>query len=162
MSPRPSPNPARPATPSAPPSAPPNAPPSAPEPPRELKELSAAEGAPSGEVTPQDASAPPLSTPSCGACAAPQHPSHRAELSRLRRIKGQLEGVERMIEEGRYCPDILVQTRAVSAAVRALEAALLQRHINHCVRDALLSGDEGEREAKVAELIEIFSRRLER
>ena len=51
-------------------------------------------------------------------CHAEQadHPNHRAEISRLKRIKGQLDGIERMIEEGRYCPDILVQTRAVTAA----------------------------------------------
>lgn len=104
-----------------------------------------------------DAPAPP-----CGACAPPAAPSHRAELSRLRRIKGQLNGVERMIEEGRYCPDILAQTRAVTAAVRAFETALLERHVNHCVREAFLGADEAEREAKVTELIEIFSRRLER
>jgi DNA-binding FrmR family transcriptional regulator len=65
-----------------------------------------------------------------------------------------------MILEGRYCPDILVQTRAVSAAVRSLEASLLERHINHCVQRAFLSDDEADREAKVAELISIFTKRL--
>lgn len=103
---------------------------------------------------------PPRARP----CHAEQadHPNHRAEISRLKRIKGQLDGIERMIEEGRYCPDILVQTRAVTAAVRALEAALLERHVNHCVREAFLSSDEADRQAKVAELMEIFARRLER
>ena len=95
-------------------------------------------------------------------CASNHSPSHRAELSRIRRIAGQLSGIERMILEGRYCPDILIQTRAVSAAVRSLEASLLRRHIQHCVQGALLSEDEGEREAKVDELIEIFAKRLER
>lgn len=67
-----------------------------------------------------------------------------------------------MINEGRYCPDILVQTRAVSAAIRALETSLLERHINHCVQDAFMSDDETERESKVQELIEIFAKRLDR
>ena len=100
------------------------------------------------------------STHQSGACASA--PSHRADLSRLRRISGQLSGIERMIEEGRYCPDILVQTRAVSAAIRSLETSLLERHINHCVQAAFVSDDEAEREAKVSELIEIFSKRLDR
>ena len=98
----------------------------------------------------------------CSDQAEPTRPSHRSELSRLRRISGQISGIERMIEEGRYCPDILVQTRAVSAAIRSLETSLLERHINHCVHDAFLSNDDAEREAKVSELIAIFAKRLER
>jgi DNA-binding FrmR family transcriptional regulator len=89
-------------------------------------------------------------------------PNHRAEQHRLKRIRGQLEGIGRMIEEGRYCPDILIQTRAVTAAVRALEASLLERHLNHCVQAAFNSDDPADREAKVSELMEIFSNRLSR
>ena len=95
-------------------------------------------------------------------CASSNSPNHRAELSRIRRIAGQLSGIEKMILEGRYCPDILIQTRAVSAAIRSLEASLLRRHIQHCVQGAFLSEDEIERETKVSELIEIFAKRLER
>lgn len=91
-----------------------------------------------------------------------QNPSHRAELTRLRRISGQVSGVERMILEGRYCPDILMQTRAISAAIRALEASLLERHITHCVQGAFLSEDEVDRTKKIHELIEIFGKRLDR
>ena len=94
--------------------------------------------------------------------ASDTHPDHSAELSRIRRISGQLSGVERMINEGRYCPDILMQTRAISAALRGLEASLLERHIKHCVQGAFASQDEAERELKVTELIEIFKKRLER
>ena len=89
-------------------------------------------------------------------------PDHRAELRRLSRIKGQLDRVGRMIVEGRYCPDILVQTRAVCAAVRSLETALLSRHLSHCVLQAFTHADPNEREAKTAELLEIFAKRLER
>ena len=99
----------------------------------------------------------------CGGCEATQkHPDHRAELSRIRRISGQLSGVERMILEGRYCPDILTQTRAISAALRGLEASLLERHIRHCVQGAFTSEDEVERDVKINELIELFKKRLER
>ena len=52
-------------------------------------------------------------------------PDHRAEISRIRRISGQLNGIENMILEGRYCPDILMQTKAISSALRSLEASLL-------------------------------------
>lgn len=101
-------------------------------------------------------------TEECEGCEAQSSPNHRAELSRLHRIAGQISGIEQMILEGRYCPDILVQTRAVSAAIRALEASLLERHINHCVHKAFISEDEVAREAKVAELISIFTKRLDR
>ena len=90
------------------------------------------------------------------------HPDHRKELARINRIKGQLDGVQRMIIEKRYCPDILNQTKAIVSAVRSLEAALLQRHLEHCVSHAFDTGDEQQREQKLQELIEIFSKRLAR
>jgi DNA-binding FrmR family transcriptional regulator len=65
-----------------------------------------------------------------------------------------------MIEEGRYCPDILIQTRAVTSAIRSLEASLLERHLNHCVRSAFQSEDDNARQAKLAELVEIFRSRI--
>ena len=98
----------------------------------------------------------------CESCHEQKHPDHKAELSRLRRISGQVSGVEKMILEGRYCPDILMQTRAISAAIRSLEASLLKRHINHCVSNALHADDVNDREAKIAELVDIFAKRLER
>ncbi len=90
------------------------------------------------------------------------HPDHSAELRRVKRIKGQLAGIERMIEERRYCPEILVQTQAAAAAIRALEAELLRGHLNHCVSVAFQSDDETARAEKLSELIEIFNRRLPR
>jgi CsoR family transcriptional regulator, copper-sensing transcriptional repressor len=89
-----------------------------------------------------------------------KHPDHRRELIRINRIKGQLEGVQRMIVDKRYCPDILVQTKAIVSAVRSLEASLLQRHLEHCVAHAYDSKDEEQRERKLQELIEIFTKRL--
>ena len=89
-----------------------------------------------------------------------QHPDHKADLHRLKRINGQVEGIGRMIVENRYCPDILVQTRAVMSAIRSLEASLLERHLNHCVRSAFESEDENESKAKVSELVDIFRSRI--
>ena len=97
-----------------------------------------------------------LDTSSCSSSG----PSHKADLHRLKRIIGQIEGIGRMIEEGRYCPDILIQTKAVTSAVRSLEASLLERHLNHCVRSAFQSEDESESQAKLSELMEIFRSRM--
>ena len=89
-------------------------------------------------------------------------PDHSAELRRIKRIKGQLAGIERMIEERRYCPDILVQTQAAAAAIRSLEAELLRSHLNHCVSEAFDANNAQARDEKISELVEIFSRRLPR
>ena len=91
-----------------------------------------------------------------------KHPDHRRELARINRIKGQLDGVQRMIIEQRYCPDILNQTKAIVSAVRSLEASLLQGHLEHCVAHAFESGDQQQQDRKLQELIEIFSKRLAR
>jgi len=90
----------------------------------------------------------------------PGHADHARELARIKRIRGQLEGVQKMIEEGRYCPDILSQTRAISSAIRSLEVALLENHLNHCVKKAFGSKDGVEREDKIRELLELFAKRL--
>ena len=88
-----------------------------------------------------------------------QHPDHNAELRRIKRIIGQLEGVQKMIVDRRYCIDILNQTKAISSAVHSLEASLLEKHLHHCVSDAF-SATEQEREKKIKELLGIFQKRL--
>jgi len=90
-------------------------------------------------------------------CCA-DNPDHSSQINRIRRMIGQLEGVQRMIEERRYCPDILTQTRAVSSAVHALEASILETHLRSCVTEALIANKE-EKEKKLSELLEIFKRR---
>lgn len=77
---------------------------------------------------------------------------------RLRRIAGQVAGIERMIEEDRYCVDVLLQVAAVRAALDRVGKLLLRSHVETCVADAFASGREGDREEKVAELMEVFSR----
>lgn len=79
-------------------------------------------------------------------------------LNRLNRIEGQVRGVARMVEEDRYCVDVLTQLQAVRAAVRRVEAEVLKVHLDHCVGDALLGRDEAERRRKAAEIIEVLDR----
>jgi CsoR family transcriptional regulator, copper-sensing transcriptional repressor len=86
------------------------------------------------------------------------HPDHGKELPRLNRIGGQIEGVKKMIDEKRYCPDILTQLRAVRAAIRGLEANLLEAHLRACVMDAFQSGDQTDKREKIAELKDIYRR----
>ena len=84
------------------------------------------------------------------------HPSHEAELPRINRIIGQLEGVKKMIDERRYCPEILIQLRAIRSAVRAVEGNILKTHLQHCVVQTFAS--EAEKEAKIEELKQLFDR----
>lgn len=84
------------------------------------------------------------------------HPDHTPDLKRLNRIVGQLEGVGRMINDGRYCPEILGQIRAVHSALKGLEAQLLKRHINHCLRSAIESEDEAIIEGQVEAVVDLF------
>jgi DNA-binding FrmR family transcriptional regulator len=87
--------------------------------------------------------------------------SHDAKLSRLKRlnrIEGQVRGLARMVEEDRYCIDIVTQIAAVRAALRRVEESVLRDHVNHCVRHAIASGNKAEQEQKVAELMEVIVR----
>ena len=81
-------------------------------------------------------------------------------LSRLKKIKGQLGGLEKMIEDQRYCVDILVQFRAVIAALSAIEKSVFERHITGCVNEAILSKDKIVIKEKVEELTKLISKRL--
>ena len=90
--------------------------------------------------------------------AKPLPPPHSSEIKRLNRIIGQLEGVKRMIEDRRYCPDILVQTRAATSAIAALEGAILSTHLKHCVHHAMNSKDSHDAALKIQELVELFAK----
>ena len=79
-------------------------------------------------------------------------------LNRLRRIEGQVRGVERMVEEDRYCIDILTQTQALRAALTKVETELLRNHVDHCVRGAFASGDAADQRQKIEELVEVLQR----
>ena len=77
---------------------------------------------------------------------------------RLRRIEGQVQGLQRMIAADAYCVDILLQVSAVQGALEQVQRLLLGRHIESCVADALRSASRGERQRKVDELLDVFSR----
>ena len=74
-------------------------------------------------------------------------------LRRLNRIEGQVRGVSRMVEEDRYCIDILTQIAAVNTALEALAFTILDEHVRHCVAGALSSGDEADARTKTEELL---------
>jgi DNA-binding FrmR family transcriptional regulator len=85
------------------------------------------------------------------------HPRDEKEkaqlLSRLKRIEGQVRGIQKMIEEDRYCVDILVQVSAINAALKKVGLHLLERHTQHCVRDAI---ETGSGEEAIEELMKVF------
>ncbi len=81
-------------------------------------------------------------------------------LNRLSRIEGQVRGIARMVDEDRYCIDVLTQLQAVRAALRRVGSEILKDHLDHCVTSALVDGDEAERRAKAAELMAVLDRAL--
>ncbi len=88
-----------------------------------------------------------------------QHGYDKVALTkRLHRIEGQVRGIERMVEEDRYCIDILTQIAAVRNALESLGLEVLEDHVNHCVREALTSGDEQTATQKGQELLAAVER----
>ena len=85
-----------------------------------------------------------------------KHPCHKEQLTNLRRIEGQIRGIQGMIEEGRYCVDILNQIKAVRSAIISVEGKILKKHMKACVKDALKS--EKEFDDKVEEILNTLKR----
>ena len=79
-------------------------------------------------------------------------------LNRLQRIEGQARGLARMVEEDRYCIDIVTQIGAVRAALRRAEEEILRDHVAHCVDHAIKSGNKADQRRKVAELMDVMGR----
>ena len=79
-------------------------------------------------------------------------------LKRLGRIEGQVRGLARMVEEDRYCIDVVTQLSAVRAAVRAVEDEVMRDHAAHCIEHAISSGNKSEQRRKVAELMDVLAR----
>jgi DNA-binding FrmR family transcriptional regulator len=79
-------------------------------------------------------------------------------LNRLSRIEGQVRGVARMVEEDRYCIDILTQIQAVRAALARVETEMLKDHLGHCIEAAITGGDIAEQRQKANELIQLLER----
>jgi DNA-binding FrmR family transcriptional regulator len=79
-------------------------------------------------------------------------------LKRLSRIEGQVRGLARMVEEDRYCIDVVTQIAAVRAALRRVEDEVMREHISHCVEHAIVSGDKRDQRQKIAELMDVIGR----
>lgn len=110
---------------------------------------------------PDDVTAP------CACGARPGDGSHalavdpdvkHAALTRLRRIEGQVRGLQRMVEEERYCADVLTQVSSVQEALRGVSRVLLHNHLKHCATTAIRSGDPGQAEAMYQELMDLMYR----
>ena len=81
-----------------------------------------------------------------------------AVIKRLHRIEGQVRGIERMIDEDRYCIDVLTQIAAARTALEQVGARLLEGHVTHCIADAIASKDSGAANARSAEMLEAVQR----
>ena len=79
-------------------------------------------------------------------------------IRRLRRVEGQVRGLQNMVEKGRYCVDILTQIDAVTAALARVQDQILEAHLNHCVADALEGEDRGARKEKVDEVVTLLKK----
>ena len=87
-----------------------------------------------------------------------EHPDHTSQIKRLNRVVGQIEGIKRMVSDRRYCPDILLQTRAAASALKSIEMAILDTHLRHCVSEALASKDVRKATSKMEEIVKVVSR----
>ena len=88
----------------------------------------------------------------------PHSTTHDEALTRIARIAGQVQGVRRMVEERKYCIDIITQIQAARSALRAVELQILQKHMSHCVNDAFESGSPAEAGKKMAELLRVMKK----
>ena len=85
-----------------------------------------------------------------------QNPCHKAEIPRLNRAIGQLEGIKRMIEDKRYCPEILIQLKAVRSAIMSVEKNILSTHLEKCVAESF--DDKENAKEKIEEIKELFNK----
>lgn len=87
-----------------------------------------------------------------------KHPSHKGELPHLNRVSGQVEGVKKMIEEKRYCPEILTQLRAIRSALKGIELRILDTHLCSCVDQVFSLRNQKEQKKKIDEIRELIKR----
>ena len=84
--------------------------------------------------------------------------THGETLNRLARIAGQVQGIRRMVEDQKYCIDIVTQIQAARSALRAVELQILRKHMHHCVSDAFESGDRQSADEKMEELLRVMKK----
>ena len=87
------------------------------------------------------------------------HEKQKKEVSlRLSKVEGQIRGIRKMIDEDRYCIDVLSQTRAVTAAMRKIEDLIMEQHLNTCVLNSMKSGDKEDQKEKISEIMDVLSK----
>lgn len=97
--------------------------------------------------------------PHCHDCEELLHPDHKKVLPKLNRVVGQIHGIQKMIQEQRYCVDILIQMRAAMSALRNVEMEIFETHLQSCLQDALKSTNKKEAEKKISELSDLLRKR---
>lgn len=86
------------------------------------------------------------------------NPDHKKNLHALKRIEGQIKGIQKMVEESRYCIDILTQISAVNAALMSVQDKILEGHLNGCVRNAIEGKSDLERQNKIDEIFKLLKK----
>jgi DNA-binding FrmR family transcriptional regulator len=84
--------------------------------------------------------------------------AHLEEIPRLRKIEGQVRGIQRMIQDERYCVDIINQLQSAEAAIKRVEENILERHIKGCVQESFLQGTGEDRVAKIREIVAVLKK----
>lgn len=87
-----------------------------------------------------------------------QMTTHEADLVRLRRIEGQIRGIQKMIEEKRYCVDILTQLTSIIGAIKSVEENILERHLKGCVHQSFTKGSKNDKARKIDEVIDVLKK----
>jgi len=87
-----------------------------------------------------------------------KYPSHENQIPRLNKIEGQVKGIRKMIEDQRYCIDILHQIKAVKSALKQVELNVLESHIHHCVRDTIEAKNPEDAQKKIEEIIKVVGK----
>jgi len=85
-----------------------------------------------------------------------KHPDHTDNLVALRRIEGQIRGIQKMIEDRKYCIDILTQMHAIKGALGRIEEKILEKHFQHCVTEAIKEASEKEKQQKLDEILKLI------
>lgn len=88
------------------------------------------------------------------------HPEYEDQLPGLNRVEGQIKGIKRMIEDRRYCVDILTQLKAAKAAIHKVEREVLTKHIQHCLKNAVTSQNDTEIQNKIDEVMTLLVKRI--
>ena len=91
-------------------------------------------------------------------CNHIEHPCHSKELLRLKKIAGQVNGIQKMVENKRYCIEILQQLGAVKSAINSLQANILETHLTNCIQEAFELKEDGDIENKINELKTLFKK----